>query len=123
MSAARPKRSRAEAENAPTENPPVASGSTEGTTPYLLDFLPRESEADSRLSQFFARLREGRLSTRRCRADGSLSWPPRLVCPKCHRSDLEWVDLPETGTMIFTADAVYMGASYGPPERIFYRSR
>ncbi|MGH3421295.1 MAG: N-acyl homoserine lactonase family protein, partial [Streptosporangiaceae bacterium] len=22
---------------------------------------------------------------------------------------------PETGTMIFTADAVYMGASYGPP--------
>jgi N-acyl homoserine lactone hydrolase len=25
------------------------------------------------------------------------------------------VDLPETGTMIFTADAVYMGDSYGPP--------
>jgi N-acyl homoserine lactone hydrolase len=25
------------------------------------------------------------------------------------------VDLPESGTMIFTADAVYMGASYGPP--------
>jgi N-acyl homoserine lactone hydrolase len=23
--------------------------------------------------------------------------------------------MPETGTMIFTADAVYMGASYGPP--------
>jgi len=25
------------------------------------------------------------------------------------------VDLPETGTMIFTADAVYRGESYGPP--------
>jgi len=25
------------------------------------------------------------------------------------------VDLPETGTMIFTSDAVYMGDSYGPP--------
>jgi len=25
------------------------------------------------------------------------------------------VDLPETGTMIFTADAVYMGDAYGPP--------
>lgn len=25
------------------------------------------------------------------------------------------VDLPDTGTMIFTSDAVYMGASYGPP--------
>jgi N-acyl homoserine lactone hydrolase len=25
------------------------------------------------------------------------------------------VDLPESGTMIFTADAVYMGDSYGPP--------
>jgi N-acyl homoserine lactone hydrolase len=25
------------------------------------------------------------------------------------------VDLPETGSMIFTSDAVYMGDSYGPP--------
>jgi glyoxylase-like metal-dependent hydrolase (beta-lactamase superfamily II) len=25
------------------------------------------------------------------------------------------VDLPETGTMIFTSDALYMGESYGPP--------
>lgn len=25
------------------------------------------------------------------------------------------VDLPETGTMIFTSDAIYMGDSYGPP--------
>jgi glyoxylase-like metal-dependent hydrolase (beta-lactamase superfamily II) len=25
------------------------------------------------------------------------------------------IDLPETGTMIFTADAVYRGESYGPP--------
>ena len=25
------------------------------------------------------------------------------------------VDLPDSGTMIFTSDAVYMGDSYGPP--------
>jgi N-acyl homoserine lactone hydrolase len=25
------------------------------------------------------------------------------------------VDLPDTGTMIFTSDAIYMGDSYGPP--------
>jgi glyoxylase-like metal-dependent hydrolase (beta-lactamase superfamily II) len=25
------------------------------------------------------------------------------------------VDLPDSGTMIFTSDAVYMGESYGPP--------
>jgi glyoxylase-like metal-dependent hydrolase (beta-lactamase superfamily II) len=25
------------------------------------------------------------------------------------------VDLPESGSMIFTSDAVYMGDSYGPP--------
>jgi len=25
------------------------------------------------------------------------------------------VDLPESGTMIFTADAIYRGESYGPP--------
>jgi glyoxylase-like metal-dependent hydrolase (beta-lactamase superfamily II) len=25
------------------------------------------------------------------------------------------IDLPETGTMIFTSDAIYMGDSYGPP--------
>ena len=46
----------------------------------------------------------------------------RLVCSA---KEKEWafgfgsmsmrVDLPESGTMIFTADAVYMGESYGPP--------
>ena len=37
--------------------------------------------------------------------------------PRAHRpaSMSMQVDLPDTGTMIFTSDAVYMGESYGPP--------
>ncbi len=79
--------------------------------PYLLDFLPRESERDTRLSRFFARLREGRLSTTRCAKDGLL-WPPRTACPKCHTEELAWVDLPEAGT-VHAFSAVLAGAPLG----------
>ncbi len=80
--------------------------------PYLLDFLPREKDGETRLARFFARLREGRLSTTRCTKDDLLLWPPRTVCPRCHTEELVWVDLPETGT-IYAFSAVLAGAPLG----------
>lgn len=82
------------------------------TVPFLLDFFPLETDKDSRLSRFFDRLRDGRLSTTRCRADATLLWPPRTACPVCHREELEWVDLPEGGT-IYAFSAVLAGAPLG----------
>ncbi len=108
MSAPKPRRPvpRLElASTAPTE-------STGPAIPYLLDFLPRELEAETRLSRFFASLREGRLTTTKCRRDGGLLWPPRTVCPKCHTADLEWVDLPSAGRL-YAFSAVLGGAPLG----------
>jgi uncharacterized protein len=90
----------------------VAAGSSGEAPPFLLDFVPRQGEADTRLSRFYARLRDGRLSTTRCPHDGTLPWPPRTVCPRCHATDLEWVDLPSSGT-IYAFSAVLAGAPLG----------
>ena len=88
-----------------------ASGQREAQ-PFLLDFFPLEAETETRLSRFFDRLREGRLSTTRCPKDDRLLWPPRTVCPHCHTEELEWVDLPERGR-IYAFSAVLAGAPLG----------
>ena len=112
MSTPRTRRVRVPLEVAPPAPAPSVEERPSEEVPFLLDFLPRESEADTRLSRFFARLREGRLSTTRCRRDGNLSWPPRLVCPKCHTGDLEWVDLPDSGRL-YAFSAVLVAAPLG----------
>lgn len=85
---------------------------TKEKLPFLLDFFPLESADQTRIHPFFERLREGRLSTTRCRKDGELHWPPRTVCPTCHSEDLEWVDLPESGHL-YAFSAVLAGAPLG----------
>ena len=112
MSAPGPRRPRPRLEVVPPPTVPSAPDRSSNDVPFLLDFFPREGDADTRLARFFARLREGRLSTTRCPRDGALSWPPRTVCPRCHQSDLEWVDLPEAGR-IYAFSAVLAAAPLG----------
>jgi len=85
--------------------------------PYLLDFFPLETADQTRLHRFFDRLREGRLSTTRCRRDGELHWPPRTACPRCRSDDLEWVDLPDRGH-VYAFSAVLAGAPLGMEDDI-----
>jgi len=94
-------------------NPP-ASGRprSEKPPPFLLDFFPLETDRETRLSRFYDRLREGRLSTTRCPKDDLLHWPPRTACPKCHTEELAWVDLPERGR-VYAFSAVLVGAPLG----------
>jgi uncharacterized protein len=82
------------------------------SVPFLLDFVPLESIAQTRLARFFDRLRQGRLSTTQCPVDQSLHWPPRVACPQCHTDRLDWVDLPEVGR-IYAFSAVLGGAPLG----------
>jgi uncharacterized protein len=88
-----------------------AAGRPPEKRPFLLDFFPLEGPDATRLSRFYDRLREGRLSTTRCSRDGLL-WPPRTACPKCHAEELAWVDLPESGR-IYAFSAVLGGAPLG----------
>lgn len=80
--------------------------------PTLLDFYPLEDPRFTEISAFFDHLRAGRFTTTRCRTDGRLLWPPRTMCPSCHRGDLEWIDLPRTGR-IYAFSAVLVGAPLG----------
>jgi uncharacterized OB-fold protein len=80
--------------------------------PTLLDFYPFEDAKFTELHAFFDHLRQGRFTTTRCRSDGTLLWPPRTACPKCHGADLEWVDLPTRGR-IYAFSAVLAGAPLG----------
>lgn len=92
---------------APQAPPPAAP-----SPPYLLDFFPLEEAKHTRLSRFYTALREGRLTTTRCPRDRLLHWPPRVACPKCHTTDLEWVDLPSSGR-VYSFSAVLAGAPLG----------
>lgn len=80
--------------------------------PFLLDFFPLETDRETRLSRFYDRLREGRVSTTRCAKDALLHWPPRTACPQCHTEELSWVDLPERGR-VYAFSAVLVGAPLG----------
>jgi uncharacterized protein len=80
--------------------------------PFLLDFFPLETDRETRLSRFYDRLREGRLSTTRCPMDDLVHWPPRTACPKCHTEELVWTDLPERGR-VYAFSAVLVGAPLG----------
>lgn len=93
----------------PTRSPPA---SPERTTPLLLDFFPLEGPTETMMAPFFRALKEGRWTTTRCPTDGLLHWPPRWVCPQCHRDDLEWVELPREGRL-YAFSAVLAGAPLG----------
>jgi uncharacterized protein len=89
-----------------------AAASPPERLPYLLDLYPQESPTQTRLAPFFEALLRGRFTTTRCRKDGRLLWPPRVVCPTCHTADLEWVDLPTAGR-IYAFSALLAGAPMG----------
>lgn len=67
--------------------------------PYMLDFYPLEDEENTRISQFFKNLKQGRLTTTKCKQCGKLLWPPRIVCSNCFSDKLEWQDLGSEGEL------------------------
>ena len=94
---------------APPESRPRISAPT--PPPFLLDFYPLEDPKFTRIAAFYDALRKGRLTTTRCAKDG-LAWPPRVVCPQCHSTVLEWTDLPDRGH-VYAFSAVLAGAPLG----------
>lgn len=97
---------------APSARPPGAPEPPDERPPFLLDFYPLEDAGQTRLSKFFDELRLGRLTTTKCPRDGTLAWPPRVVCPHCHAEEMEWVELPRRGTL-YAFSAVLAGAPMG----------
>jgi hypothetical protein len=67
--------------------------------PFMLDFYPLQDEKNTKVSQFFKNLKEGRLTTTKCKKCKKLLWPPRIICPECLSDELEWVDLGTEGEL------------------------
>ncbi len=80
--------------------------------PYMLDFYPLEDEKSTRIHKFFISLKEGRLTTTRCKKCEKDAWQPRAVCPECGSEDLVWIDLPTTG-ILYAFTSMVLGPPLG----------
>jgi len=80
--------------------------------PFMLDFYPLQDEKNTRIAQFFKNLKEGRLTTTKCKKCEKPLWAPRIVCPHCLSDDLEWIDLGAEG-YLYAFTEIRIGAPLG----------
>lgn len=80
--------------------------------PRLLDFYEYQMPEDTGISEFYANLRDGELTTTACADCEAVHFPPRIVCPECLGDDLEYVSLPDRGEL-FAFSEVRAGAPLG----------
>ncbi len=65
--------------------------------------------AEARVSDFVTYLEQGKVMTTRCRSCGAGYFPPKMDCPKCLSSDVEWFEIKGGGKL-----ATYTVVNYGP---------
>ncbi len=64
------------------------------------------------MDYFYDGLKEGKLRGSRCPECGRVSLPPRMVCERCFAKCEDWVELPDTGTVVsYTVAHVKVGAN------------
>ncbi|MBI4963037.1 MAG: hypothetical protein HY913_07170 [Desulfomonile tiedjei] len=78
----------------------------DGKYMITMDLFPQESKEFNQIYPFYEHLNEGRFTTRKCKACGAEPFPPRVLCPECYCTDMEWVDWPTTGTVIDVTEEV-----------------
>lgn len=62
--------------------------------PATMDMWPSEAKEFNRVWPFYENLKQGRLTTTKCKNCGHIAFPPRVICPECYSEDLEYTDLP-----------------------------
>jgi uncharacterized protein len=65
--------------------------------------------AQSKASDFVDYLEKGKVMATRCRKCGTYQFPPRVDCPKCLGSEVEWFEIKGTGRL-----GTYTVVNYGP---------
>jgi uncharacterized protein len=78
----------------------------EGLYPATMDMWPIEAKEFNRSWQFYENLKEGRLTTTKCKDCGNVAYPPRVICPQCYSENLEYTDLPKKGKVIVFSEEV-----------------
>ena len=81
-----------------------------------MDVFPQQKKEFNKLYPFYEALKENRFTTTKCSECGAIKWPPRTLCPECTSDELEWVELPTTGTIdIFTVEEVGVPMGFEAP--------
>jgi uncharacterized OB-fold protein len=65
--------------------------------------------AETKASDFVSYLEKGKVMATRCRKCGTNYFPPRMDCPKCVGSDIEWFEIKGNGRLV-----TYTIVNYGP---------
>ncbi len=63
--------------------------------------------SESKASDFVSFLEQGKVMTTRCKKCGSTFFPPRMDCPKCLTSDVEWFEIKGNGKLVTRAVVNY----------------
>ncbi len=88
----------------------------EGKYIATMDLYPQEAKEFNRMYPFYEFLKQGRLTTTRCKDCGHEPYPPRVICPECLSENLEWMDLPTQGTVkVVTEEEVGVPLGYETP--------
>jgi len=64
---------------------------------------------ETKASDFLGYLEKGKVMATRCRKCGTNYFPPRMDCPKCVGSDVEWFEIKGNGRLV-----TYTVVNYGP---------
>lgn len=64
---------------------------------------------ETKASDFVGYLEKGKVMATRCRRCGTKYFPPRMDCPKCVGSDVEWFEIKGNGKLV-----TYTVVNYGP---------
>jgi uncharacterized OB-fold protein len=86
----------------------------DGKYMITMDLYPQESKEFNQVYSFYEYLKEGRFTTTRCKDCGTEPFPPRIMCPECYGTNMEWVDWPTEGTVIeLTEELVGVPLGFG----------
>ena len=65
--------------------------------------------AEAKAANFITYLEAGKVMATRCKKCGTSYFPPRVDCPSCLSSDVEWLEVKEKGKLL-----TYTVVNYGP---------
>ena len=87
--------------------------------PSTMDMWPLEAKEFNRIWPFYENLKQGRLTTTKCKDCGFVAYPPRVICPECYSENLEYIDLPTKGKVIVFSEEV-KGVPLGFPSPLIH---
>jgi len=84
-----------------------------------MDLFPQQSKEFNQMHPFYQFLKEGRFTTTKCVDCGAEPFPPRVMCPECYSTNMEWIDWPTVATVIeLTEEVVGVPLGFGKPPLI-----